>query len=50
MAARRSHLERPLGRLLPAHVLEVHLEVLQLAEQIFGPYAIRLALNHAHHR
>ncbi len=48
VAAGRGHFERALGRLLAAHVLEVHVEVLQLAEQSLSGDAVGLALNHAH--
>ena len=50
MAARRGHFQRALGRLLSAHIAEVHREVLQLAEQRLRRHAIRLTLDHAHHR
>jgi hypothetical protein len=50
VTAGRGHLEGALGRLLPAHVLEVHGEVLQLAQQRLGGHAVGLALNHAHNR
>ena len=50
MAAGRGYLERALGRLLPAHVLEVHGEVLQLAEQHLGGDTVGLALDDADNR
>jgi len=50
VAAGRGHFKRALGRLLPAHVFEVHGKVLQLTQQRLGRYSIRLALNGTHHR
>ena len=48
VAAGRGHFQRALGRLLAAHIAEIHGKVLQLAEQLLGGHAVGLALNHAH--
>ena len=50
VAAGGGDFERALGGLLAAHILEVDGEMLQLAEQLFGRYAKRLALDPPDHR
>ena len=50
MTAGRRYFKGTLGRLLAAHIFEVHSIVLQFAEQLLGCHAERFALDHADDR